>query len=71
MKQEQNEEYKKVSERHGVCPKCGSEDINYSGKDRQDYYLIYPAICNKCHASWNEVYNIVPNGCWTLVKKEQ
>lgn len=42
----------------GICPCCGSDDIEYGVIEVDDVGVYYPATCNKCQAKFNECYNI-------------
>ena len=51
---------KKVGE--GLCPKCGSDDLNYGDSELQDNYIYYEGDCNKCETRFNEWYRLEFNG---------
>jgi len=42
----------------GVCPYCGSEDINFQGPDVQDGMIYYDGDCGYCNNSFKEWYNV-------------
>lgn len=43
----------------GVCPVCGSTDIEYHVPDVEiPSYVTQVCICNKCGASFNEYYDL-------------
>jgi len=43
----------------GVCPYCGSMDINYDAIELKDEMLYYPAHCCDCGRSFEEWYDLV------------
>jgi len=54
----------------GVCPYCGSVDVDYGAIEYEDdEMLYYPATCNECGREFEEWYNLsfsghnVGNGC--------
>lgn len=40
----------------GVCPYCGSVDIDYGCGTLIDDYMHYPAECCECHRQFEEWY---------------
>lgn len=53
-------EVKKTAE--GVCPFCGSKDIDYRDSDFEDGYWFYKCICEKCKKGFTEVFKTVYDG---------
>jgi hypothetical protein len=41
----------------GVCPKCGSINIEYGESTTGDGVCLYPFKCNDCGAEAHEVYD--------------
>jgi len=57
----------------GVCPYCGSTDIDYGAIELEDDdMLYYPATCNDCKRDFEEWYKLgfvghnVGKGCDTI-----
>lgn len=43
----------------GVCPYCGSSDIEYGASEPYDDMMeCYPADCNDCHRHFEEWYKL-------------
>ena len=57
---------RKKKQESGVCPKCGSEAIDYDGFDIDGVY--YNARCEECGCEFQECYelkfqeNVITNG---------
>lgn len=46
--------------KQGVCPNCGSKDVEYDGESETvDNSMFYQITCNKCKSISNEWYDIV------------
>ena len=45
----------------GICPLCGSTDLDYGVSIPQDSMLLYPLECNDCHATFSEIYEVMYN----------
>ena len=49
-----------MSDIQGVCPKCGSANIDYETLVDDGHYdncVYYPAHCDSCGTDFKEVYN--------------
>lgn len=46
----------------GVCPKCGSDDIEYLDMDYEDELIIHKCVCNKCELVFSEYEKTVYDG---------
>ena len=46
----------------GVCPYCGSVDIDYGVMEIEDDCVYYPAHCNDCKRDFNEWYRLEFDG---------
>ena len=42
----------------GICPKCGSENLDYQDSEEKDEYLVYEFECEKCGATGKEWYTV-------------
>ncbi len=42
----------------GICPKCGSEDLDYGVIEVQDDMVYYPFTCSECGAEGKEWYDL-------------
>ena len=42
----------------GICPVCGSDDINYQDPDFVDGDLYYQCYCSNCSTGFEEWYNL-------------
>ena len=42
----------------GVCPNCGSENINWHDSDLQDGFIVYEATCDDCDTEFQEEYRL-------------
>lgn len=40
----------------GICPGCGSEDINFEDVDFQADTNYQECSCNDCDCRWHEIY---------------
>lgn len=45
----------------GLCPKCGSENINWYDSELQNNFVIYNAQCDDCNCEFSEEYKLVYN----------
>lgn len=54
----------------GVCPICGSEEITYGAIEVEGNSIYYPAECDKCHATWQEYYDLTFSGHYNIDKGE-
>lgn len=43
----------------GICPICGSDELNYGSIKEYDGYIAYVVECQKCECSFEENYNLV------------
>lgn len=50
------EEYSTVE---GVCPHCGSSNVEWEGYDNDGERLYYRATCNVCGCEFLDVFTIV------------
>lgn len=60
-----------MEEKHqeqGKCPICGSEEITYEVIEVADNSVYYPAMCDNCHATWKEYYNLEFSGHYDIEK---
>lgn len=46
-----------VDSNPGVCPKCGSRDIEYKDIDLCQGTLTQECCCNECGCRWAEYFN--------------
>ena len=44
---------------NGVCPACGSKDIDWQGSEVDGDQLYYMATCEDCEYSWREWHNLI------------
>jgi len=54
-----------ISKRAGVCPKCGSENLNYDGEMElgiSEDEVYYSFVCNDCGFSGKEWHKLVFDG---------
>ena len=51
---------KKVGE--GLCPKCGSDDLNYGDSQLEDDYVYYEGDCRECKIQFHEWYKLEFSG---------
>lgn len=42
----------------GICPCCGSDDLDYDSIEAEGNSVYYPWLCNNCGYSGKEVYNL-------------
>lgn len=54
----------------GICPVCGSEDLDYGVLIPYGNSISYPWTCNHCHAKGNEVYDLIFNQHENIVKED-
>lgn len=40
----------------GICPGCGSEDVNFEDVDFQADTNYQECSCNDCDCRWHEIY---------------
>lgn len=61
----QQTEYKE-----GVCPICGSTNIEYSALEINDMdnSVFYPCTCNNCDSEWEEYYILTFSNHENIVK---
>lgn len=52
----------------GICPICGSDSISYEAMEVEDDSVYYPAMCDKCHATWKEYYDLTFSGHYEIEK---
>ena len=57
----------KLEQKMGICPKCGSEDIEYDGSCVEGEMYYYEVWCNKCGCEYREYHNLV--FCENVVKE--
>ena len=43
----------------GICPECGSDEVEYDSADFEGNSIIYPAECLTCQTKFDECYNMV------------
>ena len=56
--------------KEGICPICGSEDIEYQEIEIDFPTGVYfPCVCNKCQATFNEWYNVEFHGQYDISEK--
>lgn len=46
----------------GVCPFCGSKEIEYGNMEFEFPYLFYECECKECAAEFTEVYECLYDG---------
>ena len=46
----------------GVCPRCGSINIDWGYTELDSPFMFYPATCANCGAEFTEVYKLVYDG---------
>ena len=59
---------KNMEYKQGTCPVCGSENVKYDVLEAGENEAYYPVICEDCHATWEEYYNLIFNGCYNIEK---
>ena len=42
----------------GICPKCGSKNLDYGCSEPKDESIHYPYTCQDCGFDGEEVYSI-------------
>jgi len=47
-----------IKSEQGVCPKCGSEDLDYGVMELMEESIFYPYTCNKCGFRGKEWYSV-------------
>ena len=57
---------RKLHGRVGVCPLCGSENIDYGASILQDFMLLYQVKCNDCHTKFTEMYELTYCCKWEI-----
>ena len=55
----------------GVCPYCGSENVDYDASELEGESLYFPAICNDCNNDFNEYYKLEFTGHWGYPLKKK
>lgn len=50
------EKYKEIEQ--GICPVCGSENLNYEGLEPEEEMIVYPWTCENCGATGSEWYEL-------------
>lgn len=50
----------------GVCPVCGSTDLDYASLEIDDCGVHYPTTCNNCSTTFNECYNLAFDGHYNI-----
>lgn len=61
-----------MEEKHqeqGICPICGSDNISYEAIEVEDDSVYYPTMCNKCHATWKEYYDLTFSGNYDIERE--
>ena len=43
----------------GICPECGSDDVEYDSADFEGNSIMYPAKCLTCQTKFDECYDMV------------
>lgn len=46
-------------EQAGICPICGSDELNYGSIKEYDGYIAYVVECINCKCSFEENYDLV------------
>jgi hypothetical protein len=49
---------KKIKQESGVCPKCGSLNLDYGDTQHEDMTLGYEFVCNDCKCEGIEWYDL-------------
>lgn len=52
--------------KQGLCPFCGSENIEYGNIDLRDDFLDYPCKCNNCNKEFIEGYHLEFDGMFDM-----
>lgn len=58
-KQEYNQEEKTKTKQFnipGICPKCGSNNVDFGDFEFQGNSNLQKCLCSDCHCRWNEIY---------------
>jgi len=42
----------------GICPKCGSDNLEYGPVEPEDESIYYPYTCQNCDFDGNEYYDV-------------
>jgi len=50
----------------GQCPKCKSDDLEYSNGELTDGGFVYDVICNQCNWEGQGWYNLVFSGYYEV-----
>lgn len=45
-------------EKMGICPKCGSENVEYKDYNYIDNFMIHSVVCNDCGCNFREYTTI-------------
>jgi len=56
--------YNKTKECIGICPKCGSDNLNYETNVNDGDSLYYPFVCDNCGCEGREAYNLNYSETW-------
>lgn len=48
--------------RSGICPYCGSDDVDFYDSDWEDDFFFYEALCRDCESVFTEVFKIEYDG---------
>ncbi len=51
----------------GICPECGSENIDFGDVEFQADTNFQDCSCNNCGCRWNEIYKFSQK---EIIKKE-
>lgn len=52
----------------GTCPVCGSKHIKYDLLEVGENEVYNPVMCEDCHATWEEYYNLIFSGNFNTKK---
>ena len=55
----------------GICPVCGSEELDYGTADIMDESVSYPWTCAQCHATGREVHGLSFDDHYDVVRDEK
>ncbi len=54
--------------RSGICPYCGSDDVDFYDADWGDDFFFYEASCRNCESVFTEVFKMEYDGYNTYDK---
>ena len=54
--------------KEGVCPVCGSTNVIYDLLKIIGDKVYYPVMCEDCHTTWEEYYNLIFSGHYNIEK---